>query len=745
MGKRTADGRSVEGLAARQAELKATGLEAFGVYGRAARVPWGTGLAENELGCRVLVGLCVLAAVDGAQLYAYLTLAPDIARTLGISLAALSLLASLDLLMMAVGALAAAAFLWRRPVGRGRLVALVGATQGLLSLVTGLAAALPVLLIARVGISLTGGSAQSVHRPLLADSYPPGLRVRAFCVYTAALAVALAAAGGGVAVLVGAAHLTWRAVFVVFGVCSLGAAVPCLWLPDAGRGASDEEPLRRLVRARGGPDDGADGGTGSSQGTLSVAFFESLRRATARPSLKPALLLFFSFGLFVLPLQTYVSYLCETRWVMDAGARSVTLGLLALFAVPALVRAGARGEGWFRADPGRLFGLGARALVVTATAVAVTAFVRPFWLGFLVLGVAYAGMFVAVALGSAVLMSVVSPGLRGQASALAVVAVAAGSLVGTILLSAIDARFGLGPALVIFAVVLTLLAFAVRKGRLTAHPDMAAVVEAVIEREEFGLMIAGGAHFPLLVCRRLDFSYGQLQILFDVDFSIDAGEMVALLGTNGAGKSTLLRVISGLGLPSRGSVHFQGSDITYVDPQRRVGLGIAQIAGGRAVFGPLSVADNLRACAYSLGRDSSEVRRAIDSALQAFPRLGERSGQIASTLSGGEQQMLALAKAFIVRPPLLLIDELSLGLAPMVVAELLEMVRLINARGTAVLLVEQSANVALSLVEHAYFMEKGEIRFDGRAADLVGRPDLLRSVFLEGASKGLAAMRISGS
>jgi ABC-type branched-subunit amino acid transport system ATPase component len=215
--------------------------------------------------------------------------------------------------------------------------------------------------------------------------------------------------------------------------------------------------------------------------------------------------------------------------------------------------------------------------------------------------------------------------------------------------------------------------------------------------------------------------------------------MVALLGTNGAGKSTLLRVISGLGFPSGGTVRYRGTDVTYLDGQRRVGLGMVQVPGGRAVFDSLSVIDNLRLFGYAAPRSSGQVERGIERCFEVFPRLAERRDSLASRLSGGEQQMLGLSQAFVLQPSLLLIDELSLGLAPKVVGELLEMVRQINKTGTAVVLVEQSLNVALSLVDHAYFMEKGEIRFDGRADELAQRPDLLRSVFLEGAAKVMEA------
>jgi ABC-type branched-subunit amino acid transport system ATPase component len=212
--------------------------------------------------------------------------------------------------------------------------------------------------------------------------------------------------------------------------------------------------------------------------------------------------------------------------------------------------------------------------------------------------------------------------------------------------------------------------------------------------------------------------------------------MVALLGVNGAGKSTLLKVISGIGLPSKGTVRYRGQEVTYLDAERRLRLGITQIPGGRAVFGPMTVVENLRSYGYTLGRDKGAVERAIDATFEAFPRLHERRASLASTLSGGEQQMLGLSKALMLRPRLLLIDELSLGLAPVVVGQLLEMVRRINADGTAVVLVEQSVNIALNLVEHAYFMEKGEMRFDGRADELLARDDLLRAVFLQGASAG---------
>jgi ABC-type branched-subunit amino acid transport system ATPase component len=306
-----------------------------------------------------------------------------------------------------------------------------------------------------------------------------------------------------------------------------------------------------------------------------------------------------------------------------------------------------------------------------------------------------------------------------------------------LLLSGVEAVLGSTGAIGFLVVPGLISALVLRTAARTVDADFDRMVDELVEDEELNVLRSQGHHLPLLSCRGIDFSYGRLQVLFGVDFTVDDGEMVALLGTNGAGKSTLLRVVSGVGLPSKGTVRLDGADVTYLDAERRVERGITQIPGGKAVFGPMTVADNLRVYGFSHGRNRGAIESGIEESFAAFPRLAERRDQLASTLSGGEQQMLALSKALIVKPRLLLIDELSLGLAPKVVGELLEMVRRINAAGTAVVLVEQSVNIALSAVEHAYFMEKGEIRFDGAAKTLLGRDDLLRSVFLEGATRGM--------
>src|SRR5437588_1942448 len=238
----------------------------------------------------------------------------------------------------------------------------------------------------------------------------------------------------------------------------------------------------------------------------------------------------------------------------------------------------------------------------------------------------------------------------------------------------------------------------------------------------------------LLSCRGVDMSYGSVQILFGVDFDVAEGEMVALLGTNGAGKSTLLKGICGLVRPTAGSVKFKGEDITKVPADVTARKGISLMPGGKGVFPTLSVEENLRLATWLIQNEHERIDAARREVLDLFPVLEQRRTQMAGDLSGGEQQMLALGMALMTRPELVMIDELSLGLAPTVVGQLLDVVREIHRRGTTIVIVEQSVNVALQLAQRAVFMEKGEVRFEGPTSELLERPDILRSVFIAGAA-----------
>jgi branched-chain amino acid transport system ATP-binding protein len=239
---------------------------------------------------------------------------------------------------------------------------------------------------------------------------------------------------------------------------------------------------------------------------------------------------------------------------------------------------------------------------------------------------------------------------------------------------------------------------------------------------------------PILAVRGLDASYGPVQILFGLELEIHEGEIVALLGTNGAGKSTLFKCITGLLAPSAGSVSFRGQELRGLATDDIAARGVVMMPGGRSVFPTLTVRDNLRLACWLKRKNPAAVRDAEERVLTLFPRLGDRIEQLAGNLSGGEQQMLAVSQALIPDPQLLLIDELSLGLAPTVVGQLIDVVHQIHDTGLTIVVVEQSINVALRLAQRAVFMEKGEFRFTGSTQELLDRPDILRSVFIAGAT-----------
>lgn len=239
----------------------------------------------------------------------------------------------------------------------------------------------------------------------------------------------------------------------------------------------------------------------------------------------------------------------------------------------------------------------------------------------------------------------------------------------------------------------------------------------------------------LLDVAGVEFSYGTVQVLFGVDLQVRAGEVVALLGTNGAGKTTLLRTITGLATPSSGTIRMAGTDLAQYSASERVVLGINQIAAGAAVAPDLTVAENLDMFGHSLG--AAAARSGRDRALEVFPKLGQRLGQRASSLSGGERQMLSLSKSLVLHPTLLIVDELTLGLAPVAVGALVPVIRRLHEEGSAVLLVEQSVHLALDVADRAYCIEKGRIVFKSDADALRADSGLLEAVYLEGIAAAL--------
>ncbi len=221
--------------------------------------------------------------------------------------------------------------------------------------------------------------------------------------------------------------------------------------------------------------------------------------------------------------------------------------------------------------------------------------------------------------------------------------------------------------------------------------------------------------------------YGRIQALREIALAVDEGELVALVGANGAGKTTLLRTISGVQSASAGAIRFAGRDITGLAPDRRVRLGIAQVPEGRHVFAPLTVEDNLRLGGYS--RPHSEMERALAEAFARFPVLAERRKQPAGTLSGGEQQMLAIGRALMARPRCLLLDEPSMGLAPMLVEEIFRTIRQLKEAGTTIFLVEQNAHAALAIADRGYVMETGAIVLAGPGEALL-QNEQVRAAYL---------------
>ncbi|HVL81196.1 MAG TPA: MFS transporter [Actinomycetota bacterium] len=262
--------------------------------------------------------------------------------------------------------------------------------------------------------------------------------------------------------------------------------------------------------------------------------------------------------------------------------------------------------------------------------------------------------------------------------------------------------------------------------------DQRAAIAAANATNEYNRALKEG-RVKLLVIRDMDVAYDGVQVVFNVDIDIDQGEMVALLGTNGAGKSTVLKAISGIQPADNGAIFLDGRDITRLPPFDISRLGVVHMPGGRAVFPSLTVKENLDLAQLELD-ETPELAERREKIFEFFPVLRERLDAEAGLLSGGEQQMIGLAQAFLWKPKLLMIDELSLGLAPAVVGQLLDIVKAINAEGTTVVLVEQSVNIALSIAERAIFMEKGEVKFDGETAELLRRPDIMRAVYLKGSA-----------
>jgi branched-chain amino acid transport system ATP-binding protein len=232
----------------------------------------------------------------------------------------------------------------------------------------------------------------------------------------------------------------------------------------------------------------------------------------------------------------------------------------------------------------------------------------------------------------------------------------------------------------------------------------------------------------MLEVKDLQVSYGMIQAIKGISFEVNQGEVIALIGANGAGKTTILHTVTGLLAPKAGSIMFEGQDITKVPAHKIVSMGMAHVPEGRRVFAQLSVYDNLKMGAYTR-TDKNEIEESLEMVYKRFPRLEERKNQMAGTLSGGEQQMLAMGRALMSKPKIILMDEPSMGLSPIFVNEIFNIIQEVSASGTTVLLVEQNAKKALSIADRAYVLETGNIALEGDAKILMN-DDSIKKAYL---------------
>jgi len=595
---------------------------------------------------------------------------------------------------------------------RVRLTWIGAIIWGVFGFSTGLAPVIWVLVLIRLGSGTAKLVSESVHPSLLTDYYPPNLRGRVFGIQRSAQPVA-GIIGPALAGLI-AWQLGWRAAFFVLAVPTFVFALIARRMKEPVRGIMDDQ--QAALQTADAP---------------AIPFGRAIRWLYSVPTMKRIFFGAFFTGLGAISYAVYSSvYLEDVFHVSELGRGIITSGL-APFALIAVGVGGRITDRLVRTKSMShvamffglsIVGLGASLALYSfaptlPAAIAVggiVAFFLTLWVpayltivGFVsparirTLGFSYAGFFLTLGIIATPFIGAIadSRGVRWALFTSALIVMIGG------VIHASSSRFVNNDVNRAFRVLQT---------------EVQLRNQAIEDR-------------ALLAVHGIDVAYDDTQVLFGVDFEVAEGELVALLGTNGAGKSTLLKAVSGLVHPRAGAVFFDGNDITHLEPEETAKLGIVLMPGGKSIFPTLTVRENLELAGWLYNDDREYIADARRRLFETFPILGERLDQQAGSLSGGEQQMLSLGQAFIARPKLLMIDELSLGLAPVIVQQLLTIVEDIHQSGTTVVLVEQSVNVALTVAKHAYFMEKGEIRFNGSTSELLKRRDILRSVFLEGA------------
>jgi ABC-type branched-subunit amino acid transport system ATPase component/sugar phosphate permease len=572
--------------------------------------------------------------------------------------------------------------------------------------------------------ALGHGPRDTTHMSYLADNYPPEARARIYAYHSGADPVARTL---GIFVIGTIATATgswrWATLVALLGV-PIGLAM--LRLREPAKGHHESSHI-----LSGSGLEHVDGEESSPR----ILFGAAVQRLLRIRSLYWQLVAVAVLGFAGTGIPLFGSLYLKRTWHLNAGQRGhvyLVVGISAFLAIPV---AGLVGDRLFRRRPESVLVLGGACLAAFGSIYAVSLYAPHLWmvtLGWFLAECCLAPLSTGIAQTVA---ATAPPDMRSLAYGLfGIYGLVFGGFAGAVVLGAVSdatsARFALtlmGPVCIVGGILLAL-------GARHVRGDITMVIEDVLESHRERDRRRSGAPVPALQVSRLDFAYGAQPVLFGVSLEIAEGEIAALLGTNGAGKSTLLRAMAGLDHPVRGTIRIFGTASTWLEAEQILGLGVAMLPGGHTTFPGLTVAENLRIGAHALRRDRARAHQAIDEVFAAFPALNDRRNQKAGTLSGGEQQQLALGRVLMTKPRLLLVDELSLGLAPIVVEGMMATIRRLNAEGTTVVIVEQSVNVAARLATHAIFLERGEIRYDGPAAGLLERNDLLRPVFLGASS-----------
>ncbi|MFZ4811744.1 MAG: ATP-binding protein, partial [Ilumatobacteraceae bacterium] len=584
---------------------------------------------------------------------------------------------------------------------------------------TGLATGVVVLTIARSGSSLGKAVIDPTHNSLLADYYPLEARSRVFSTHRAANAVG--AFVGPLSAGLLAYAFGWRVPFLVFVVPTVIFALLALRL---------REPVR------GGWERRATGASEEVIATEEIApsFAESWRTVQKVESLKRLWWSLPFLATSLIGFVTLASLLYEQEFGLDERGRGVAAAISEPFALVGLVIGSRIVTKRYIADMSGLIRFLGRVAAATSVLSIGFALSPTIWIAVL-FNCAISAILAVLGPGILVALSLAIPS-RARATGFSVASLwVIPGLTILPLIGWISGEVGIRWGMLCLVPLFVIGSLVLASGSTVINADIAQVWKSAAARSE-ALHLRRIGQADLLMVRGVDAGYDHRQVLFEIDIDIKEGEIVALLGTNGAGKSTLLKSISGIVEADRGAIILDGRDITHAPPNEIAALGITQMPGGHGVFGGLTVGENLDLSGWTRRRSPNEVKETRATVLSMFPVLAERLDTPAADLSGGQQQMLALGMSLIARPRVLLIDELSLGLAPVIVGQLLPVVRRLADDGVAVILVEQSVNVALTVAERAYFMERGRIRFNGPTAELLDRPDLLRSVFLSSASVG---------